>query len=390
VTAAPSALYLPEEALVDALSGPLEVVGVGGWPGSFRRLSCVYRNGRVFVVDERCSDPREPSSLVVHVLSPSRGRATVFGEAPGPIGSARRGDYKAFGAASAPPRDPPLPLDLSMGYEDVIAYETEPRGRVRGFCSAGTQRPEGSCQKGLPMTAAEYAARVGPFVSDPPAGWYELVRALVPLRVKAHVAVRPASLPLARLAAWGASWARDQEITVDEENMKRVGNGLGRSASIALAKDGGVWIAGTISNGGATVPGVVRVDASGAKRWQKALPERGFPTHEQASVLALPDGALVLSAGYDSPGWKPKARAIRLDEKGTVRWSWIGRGKDRYKIPIVVTAQSTDRGTIHLRGYIQLVADGDVHEWNGELDAKGKLVRDEVGPVLPDHGASFE
>jgi hypothetical protein len=382
--------YAPDDAIRDALSGPLEVVGVGGWPGYFRRLSCVYRNAKVIVVDERCSDPREPTSLVVHVLSPTRGRATVFADASLPIGRARRPDYTSFGVAGAAARPPPASL-AAMSYEDVAAYETDGRGEVRAGCSAGTQKPEGFCTKTSGTSAPEFASAVAPFVRAPPAAWYDLVRALVALRVQAHAAIRPASLPLPRLAAWGASWGRDQEVSVDEENMKRVGNGHGRSASIAVTRDGGALIAGILSRNGSAVPAVVRADASGARRWLTALPDAQFVSHEGASVLAVPDGAIVVSAGYPDPSWKPTARVIRLDDAGKVRWQWLGRGKDRYKIPIVVTAELTPGGTVHLRGYVQLVADGDVHGWTAELDgATGKRIREEIGPVLPDHAASFE
>lgn len=386
-TAAP---YAPGEATADALSGPLEIVGVGSWPGSFRRLACIYRNGRVFVVDERCSDPREPSGLLVHVLSPARGRATLFAEAGTPIGRARRSDYKSVGVASAAVRPPPASLALSMTYEEVIAYETDTGGKVRGTCSAGTQRPQGFCSKGVSVSAGDYAASVEVFLREPPAAWYDLVRALVELRLRAHAGIHPSALSQSRLSAWGASWARDQDITVDEENLKRVGNPHGRSAAIAVTSDGGALIAGTTSYGGVTVPAVVRADPNGAKRWQKALPDRSFVTHEVASVAAAPDGAIVLSPGYPDPGWKPTARVIRLDDRGNVRWQWLGRGKDKHKIPQVVTAQPTAQGTVLLRGYIQLVADGDVHGWTAELDGKGKTIREEVGAVLADHGASFE
>lgn len=390
-SAAPAtpSLYAPGEAVSDALSGPLEIVGVGEWPGTFRRLACIYRNARVLVVDERCSDPAEPTGLLVHVLSPSRGRATIFVEAGAAISRARRPGYKSIGVASAAPRERSA-LDAAKSCEEVIASETDAPGKIRAMCSAGTQSPKGSCSKGAGTTAEAYAATVEPFLREPPTGWYDLVRSLVGLRAQAYAGIRPASLPLPRLAAWGASWARDREITVDETAMKRVGNPQGRSAAIALTGDGGVLVAGTTTFKGQTVPGVVRADARGMKVWFKALPEKGFDTHEVASVAALPDGALVLSPGYDEPGWKPKARVLRLDDKGNVRWQWIGRGKNHHQIPQIVTAQPTPKGTVLLRGYVQLVADGDVHEWNGELDARGKVLRDEVGPVLPDHGASFE
>ncbi len=382
--------YLPAEAVADARSGPLEIVGVGAWPGLHRRLTCVYRNERVFVVDERCSDPREPSALTVLVLSPTRGRATIFADAGAPIGRARRPGYKSFGAASTAPRSPPASLAGAATYEEVLAYETTALVEVRASCSAGTGRPEGFCSKGAPVPAAVYAASIAPFLGSPPDDWFELVGALVKLRVRAHASIRPAALPLPRLVAWGASWARDLDVTVDEGNLKRVGNPLGRTAAMALTSDGGLLIAGTTIRGGAAVPGVVRTDASGARRWLKAFPERGFVTHEIAGVAALPDGALVLSPGYPNAGWKPTARLLRLDAKGNVRWQWLGRGKDKHQIPQVVTAQPTPTGTILLRGYVQLVADGDVHGWTAEVGGTGRTIREEVGEVLPDHAASFE
>src|SRR5258708_20635726 len=50
-------LYAPDEALRDAISGPLELVAVGGWPGIYRRLSCMYRPNPAFVVDQTRASP---------------------------------------------------------------------------------------------------------------------------------------------------------------------------------------------------------------------------------------------------------------------------------------------------------------------------------------------
>jgi hypothetical protein len=73
-----------------------------------------------------------------------------------------------------------------------------------------------------------------------------------------------------------------------------------------------------------------------------------------------------------------------------VKWEWAGRGKDKDKLPQVVRARITQQGTVVLTGLSQLVADGDVHAWTGEVDANGKTLRDEVGAILPDHGASLD
>src|SRR5262249_13573741 len=153
---------------------------------------------------EKCSKPDEPSGVIVHVLSPTRGRVTVFAEAKQPISRARRADYSGFGVGSKQVRLPPASLTLAMSYEEVIAYETDPIRGGPASCTVGTQRPEGWCSPGLPITASEYAAQTAAFLREPPEAWYALVRALVPLRERAHAAIRPAALPRERLAAWGA------------------------------------------------------------------------------------------------------------------------------------------------------------------------------------------
>jgi len=385
----PSTLYSLDDALRDATSSPLDVVGVGGWPGTFRRLACIYRNQRVFVIDEKCSKPDEPNGVIVHVLSPTRGRVTIFAEARHAISRARRADYTAISVGSKGARPQPASLALTMSYEDVYAYETDPMRGGPGSCTAGTQRPDGWCSPGLAITASEYVAQTAAFVREPPDAWYQLVQALMPLRAQAHAAIRPASLSRERLAAWGASWARDRGVDVDEDNVPRTGNPDGLSAAIAIAHDGGALIAGTTVQGGVTVPALARADAVGHERWMKPLPQRGFKTHEGSAVLATPDGAIVLAQGYPNPAWKSVYRVIRLDDRGAVRWEWAGHGKDKHKVPQIVVARLTPQGNVLLHGYIQLVADGDVHAWLAELDGgTGALVREVVGRVLGDHAAS--
>lgn len=381
--------YLPLEALDDARSGPLELVGIGGWPGTFRRLTCVYRNARVIVIDERCSTPREPNGLMVHVVSPGRGRVSVFAEAGGPIGAATRAAYTSFGVVSREPRPAPATLSLSARYDDVIAYESVPAGRGPPECLARAPSGAPSCSKGSTINPGAFAATVQPFLNEPPAAWFELVRTLVTLRQTAHASISLSAFSPAQLAAWSASWARDQDLTVDEDHVARVGNTEGLTASTVMTADGGAFIAGTKAHQGATIPFLVRVDARGRQVWSVPLPERGFVSYEAVSVLATPDdGAVVLAQGYPNPAWKAVHRVLKLDGKGAVRWQWIGRGKDKHQVPQIVTGQLTTGSTVVLRGLIQLVADGDVHAWTGALDTTGKLVRDEVGPVLPDHGAS--
>src|SRR4051812_30389064 len=170
----PAQPYLPDEALADAMSSPLEIVGVGSWPGTFRRLACFYRNARVFVIDEKCSSPAEPTAMSVHVLSPTRGRVTIYADGARKISAATRADYTLFGAATAEVRPAPARLDLGMTYEDVLAYVTEPPGKIAQFCTVSIATPAGHCTKLATMTPGDYAARVSPFVAQPPPSWFAL------------------------------------------------------------------------------------------------------------------------------------------------------------------------------------------------------------------------
>ena len=61
--------YSLSDALADALSGPLRLIGKGAWYGLSGSLACAYRNDRVLVVDEYCRQ-REMRSLSVTIVSP--------------------------------------------------------------------------------------------------------------------------------------------------------------------------------------------------------------------------------------------------------------------------------------------------------------------------------
>ena len=347
----------------------------------------MYRNERVFVVDESCSSPAEPTQLTVHVFSPARGRATLYAHSARKITAAKRADYTQFGAASADLKPSPARLELTQTYEDVIAYETDGRGQIPIFCTASITNPAGHCTKGATMTPGEYAARVSSFVAEPPASWFALVRTLVEHRKVAHAAIKPAQLPVPRLVAWAASFGRDLDVTVSEELLGRIGTACVSSAA-ALTEDGGVAIAGTRSSGPNNMPAVARVDANGKVQWVKTFAKKGFVSHEGTSVLAAGGALYVHTSGYRNLAQKTIARVFKLDARGNVSWEWDGNARDnnKDKIPQVTRVNATSQGTLLLTGHIQLVPDGDVHGWTAELDTKGKLVREEVGAVLHARG----
>src|SRR5262245_12532454 len=58
-------LYALDEALADALSGPLEHIGSGAWHGLARISVCAYRNDRVIVVNVYCTSKEQRASSII-------------------------------------------------------------------------------------------------------------------------------------------------------------------------------------------------------------------------------------------------------------------------------------------------------------------------------------
>src|SRR5262245_47152956 len=84
-------LYSATEALRDVLSGELEYIGTGRWPGMERMRACAFHNQRVVVVNAYCA-LHEPHAFRVDVFSPQRGRVRIYAEANGAISARPRRD----------------------------------------------------------------------------------------------------------------------------------------------------------------------------------------------------------------------------------------------------------------------------------------------------------
>ena len=69
-------LYDADEALRDVLSGELQHVGTGRWPGVERSRACAFRNERVLIVNVYCTLNETPA-LRLEVYSPERGRVRI-------------------------------------------------------------------------------------------------------------------------------------------------------------------------------------------------------------------------------------------------------------------------------------------------------------------------
>jgi hypothetical protein len=172
-------LYSAEEALADVLSGPLTYVGTGEWFGLFRVYSCVYRNERVFVVNMYCTKTNEMKAFGLVVLSPTRGRAYLYGEAEKPISTVRRPDYFTMKMDAEPVVvDEKLPpLSMAFSFADLRKWDEARYNHYLPGCFAGIEnkRPQAGCMKDLDELKDSWPAAQKPFLDNPPAAWYQLI-----------------------------------------------------------------------------------------------------------------------------------------------------------------------------------------------------------------------
>jgi hypothetical protein len=175
-------LYSAEQAVADALSGPLTFIGTGSWYGIARTHACAYRNERVLVVNVYCTS-KDLKAFRVDVFSPRRGRVRIYAEARSPISALRRDRYFTFKAETepAPGRDAGLsPLTLAMSFAELQAYEKARYERFLPSCYGGVEldKPQGGCLGELAPRAAEWAERNDGFLARPPDDWYRLMQDL--------------------------------------------------------------------------------------------------------------------------------------------------------------------------------------------------------------------
>jgi hypothetical protein len=178
----PTGIYSLDEALNDALSGPLTHIGTGPWTGNARVHACAYRNERVIVVNVYCT-LKEVKAFRVDVFSPTRGRVRVYAEARAPISALTRRDYFTFNAESEPapgPRAHLPPVTLAMSYAELLDYDGRRYRRFLPSCYGGVEinRPQGGCLRDLAPHAREFAATNRSFLRDPPETWYRIVKEL--------------------------------------------------------------------------------------------------------------------------------------------------------------------------------------------------------------------
>jgi hypothetical protein len=176
------ALYSAQGALADVLSGELEYIGTGRWPGVERLRACAFRNQRVLVVNAYCSFS-EQAAFRLEVFSPERGRVRIYAETKGVVSTRQRGDYFTFMVEGSPPPAiaAQIPaLTLQMPFEDLRRYEQQRYDAFLPSCFAGeqNQRAVGGCLGALASRQGEWAAENGPFLDHANDDWYQVVHKL--------------------------------------------------------------------------------------------------------------------------------------------------------------------------------------------------------------------
>jgi hypothetical protein len=173
-------LYSAEEALRDVLSGELQYIGTGRWPGVERSRACAFRNERVVVVNAYCT-LNEVQAFRIDVYSPQRGRVRIYAEANGPVSARQRADYFSFMMESGLPPGPEArmpPLTLAISYEELRQYEQRRYDAFLPGCFGGeqNQRNVGGCLGSLAPRKGEWAAQNRVFLERANADWYRVIR----------------------------------------------------------------------------------------------------------------------------------------------------------------------------------------------------------------------
>ena len=181
-------LYAPDEALRDVLSGGLEYIGTGRWPGIERSRACAFRNQRVVIVNAYCTIT-ETQAFRLDVYSPERGRVRIYAEGRAPLSAHSRPDYFTFVVESEPPpaRDArTAAIALTMSYQELQRYEQQRYDALLPGCYGGEKRDQrvGGCLGALAPHADRWAARNRTFFEHASSDWYRVIRELRALALR--------------------------------------------------------------------------------------------------------------------------------------------------------------------------------------------------------------
>jgi hypothetical protein len=181
VTASP--LYSPEDAVADAMSGPLEFVGIDK-PEGHQIPECLFRNQKVLVLDRYCTT-KEINTTGIQILHPERGVIYFYAESKEPITGITRDDYREWRIET---RDPYRGARVDMTFDEYQAYEVRRLQLTDQGCSAGfamtSAEPHCLCRNKTPEIQQWWTATSKPLLKRPPETWYRLVRTLRPLSAR--------------------------------------------------------------------------------------------------------------------------------------------------------------------------------------------------------------
>lgn len=182
-------------------------------------------------------------------------------------------------------------------------------------------------------------------------------------------------------------WASENRVALYSYHLKYIGPADGYFAPIIRTRDGGFFITGTTNDKRPDgkrdpQPVVAKLDGNGDLMWLKSLSKRGFVDFEAASAAETGDGGFTIYVlSYITPT-RCVARFVRTDRLGKVVWERQLRGKGRIDTPFPTVAMLSQNGALMLMGHIGFPREGGgdplYHRWEGEIDARGKVVRDEV------------
>lgn len=130
---------------------------------------------------------------------------------------------------------------------------------------------------------------------------------------------------------------------------------------------------------------VIRINDRNEAVRETSLLRPGFYDFEATSAIGTPDGGLVIYIMcYTSNGSGPASRLVKIDQKGSVVWDWVGRGRGGTNTPLATTLQLTRNGKVQMKGHIYKPNADVEYAWTGEVDAStGKLLRDDEGGPDP-------
>jgi hypothetical protein len=173
-------LYSAQEALRDVLSGELQYIGTGRWPGVERARACAFRNERILIVNAYCTLQEAPA-FRVEVYSPERGRVRIYAETRGVVSARQRADYFTFTVESspAPAAEARLPqLTLAMPYEELRRYEQQRYDAYLPGCFGGVQneQPIAGCLGTLAPRQSEWTDQNRAFLDRANDDWYQVIR----------------------------------------------------------------------------------------------------------------------------------------------------------------------------------------------------------------------